>query len=106
MAGVGTSVGVRALATGFAERLVGGAAVRSGVSALGRAVGLIVAAGAAVGIDIALRELDEMLHREELERELTALVDEQKERVRAALLAAVDDVKAEALGNFIPAQLR
>lgn len=106
MAGVGTSVGVRALVTGLAERLVGGAAVRSGVSALGRAVGLIVAAGVAVGVDIALRELDEMLHREELERELTALVDEQKERVRAALLGAVDDVKAEALGNFIPAQLR
>ena len=106
MAGVGTSVGVRALVAGLAKRLVGGAAVRSGVSALGRAVGLIVAAGAAVGIDIALRELDEMLHREELERELTALVDEQKERVRAALLDAVDDIKAEALGNFIPAQLR
>lgn len=106
MAGVGTSVGARALATGFAERLAGGAAVRSGVSVLGRAAAFIVAAGAAVGIDIALRELDEMLHREELERELTALVDEQKERVRAALEGAVDDVKAEALGNFIPAQLR
>ena len=106
MAGVGASIGVRAVATGIAERLVGGAAVRSGVSALGRAAGLIVAAGAAVGIDFALRELDEMLHREELERELTALVDEQKERVRVALLGVVDDVKAEALGNFIPARLR
>ena len=106
MAGVGTSIGVRAVATGIAERLVGGAAVRSGVSALGRAAGLIVAAGAAVGIDIALRELDELLHREELERELTALVDEHKERVRVALPGAVDDVKAEALGNFIPARLR
>ena len=45
----------------------------------GRA-GFIVAAAAGVGIDIALRKLDELLNRDELEEALTAMVDEEKER--------------------------
>ena len=106
MAGVRTSVGVKALTTRLAERLAGGAAVRAAGPVLGRAAGFIVAAAAGVGIDIALRKLDELLNRDELEESLTALVDEEKEKVKAVLSSAVDEVKAMALGDFVPSQLR
>ncbi len=106
MAGLRTSVGVKALTTRLAERLAGGAAVRAAGPVLGRAAGFIVAAAAGVGIDIALRKLDELLNRDELEESLTALVDEEKEKVKAVLSNAVDDVKATALGDFVPSQLR
>ena len=106
MAGLRTSVGVKALTTRLAERLAGGAAVRAAGPVLGRAAGFIVAAAAGVGIDIALRKLDELLNRDELEESLTALVDEEKEKVKAVLSSAVDEVKAMALGDFVPSQLR
>ena len=102
MAGVRTSVGVKALTTRLAERLAGGVALRAAGPLLGRAAGFIVAAAAAVGIDIALRKLDELLNRDELEQALTALVDEEKEKVKAGLSGAVDEVKATALGDFVP----
>ncbi|MDE0074722.1 MAG: hypothetical protein OXR82_06405 [Gammaproteobacteria bacterium] len=65
-----------------------------------------MAAAAGVGIDIALRELDELLNRDELEQALTALVDEEKESVKATLRSAVDEVKVKALGDFVPSRLR
>ena len=46
---------------------------------LGRAAGFIVVAAAGVGVDIALRELGELLSRNELEQTLTTLVDEGEE---------------------------
>ena len=106
MAGVRTSVGVKALTTRLAERLAGGAALRAAGPVLGRAAGFIVAAAAGVGIDIALRKLDELLNRDELEEALTAMVDEEKERVKAALVVAVEEVKVTALGEFVPSRLR
>ncbi len=106
MAGVRTSVGVKTVTRGLAEKLAGGAALRAAGPLMGRAAGFIVAAAAGVGIDIALRKLDELLNRDELEQALTVLVDEEKERVKAALKSAVDEVKVTALGDFVPSQLR
>ena len=106
MAGVRTSAGVKILTRGLAEKLAGGAALRAAGPIMGRAAGFIVAAAAGVGIDIALRKLDELLNRDELEQALTALVDEEKERVKAALESAVDEVKVTALGDFVPSRLR
>lgn len=106
MAGVRSSVGVKALTRGLAEKLAGGAALRAAGPLVGRAAGFIVAAAAGVGIDIALRKLDELLNRDELEQALTALVDEEKEKVKAALAGAVDEVKVTALGEFVPWRLR
>ncbi len=106
MAGARTSVGVKTLTGGLAEKLAGGAALRAAGPLMGRAAGLIVAAAAGVGIDIALRKLDELLNRDELEQALTALVDEEKERVKAALESAVGELKVTALGDFIPSRLR
>ena len=105
-AGVGTSVGVTTLTRGLAEKLAGGVALRVVGPVLGRAAGFIVAAAAGVGIDIALRELDELLNRDELEQALTALVDEEKERLKATLKSAVDELKVKALGDFVPSRLR
>lgn len=106
MAGVRTSVGVKTLTRGLADKLAGGAALRAAGPLMGRAAGFIVAAAAGVGIDIALRKLDELLNRDELEQALTALVDEEKERVKAALAGAVEEVKMTALGEFVPSRLR
>ena len=106
MVGVRTSVGVKTLTRGLAEKLAGSAALRAAGPLMGRAAGFIVAAAAGVGIDIALRKLDELLNRDELEQALTALVHEEKESVKAALESAVDEVKVTALGDFVPSRLR
>lgn len=106
MAGVRTSVGVKTLTSGLAEKLAGGAALRAAGPLVGRTIGFIVAAAAGIGIDIALRELDELLNRDELEQALAALVDEEKARFKAALAGAVDEVKVTALGDFVPSRLR
>ena len=105
VAGVRTSAGVKTLTRGLAEKLAGGAALRA-TGLVGRAAGFIVAAAAGVGIDIALRKLDELLNRDELEQALTALVDEEKERVKVVVAGAVDEVKLTALGTFVPSRLR
>ena len=106
MAGVRASVGVKTVTRRLAEKLAGGAALRAAGPLMGRAAGFIVAAAAGVGIDIALRKLDELLNRDELEQALTALVDEEKERVKATLAGAVEEVKVTALGEFVPSRLR
>ena len=106
MVGVRTSVGVKTLTRGLAEKLAGGAALRAAGPLMGRAAGFILAAAAGVGIDIALRKLDELLNGDELEQALTALVHEEKESVKAALESAVDEVKVTALGDFVPSRLR
>ena len=106
MVGVRTSVGVKTLTRGLAEKLAGSAALRAAGPLMGGVAGFIVAAAAGVGIDIALRKLDELLNRDELEQALTALVHEEKESVKAALESAVDEVKVTALGDFVPSRLR
>ena len=106
MVGVRTSVGVKTLTRGLAEKLAGGVALRAAGPLMSPAAGFIVAAAAVVGIDIALRKLGELLNRDELEQALTALVHEEKESVKAALESAVDEVKVTALGDFVPSRLR
>ena len=107
MAGMGTSVGVTALASRFAGMLASGA-VSAAIRALGRALSPSagIVGGVAVGlvIDALWREFDESRNREELEQELTALVDKEKEKVKLAISRAADDVKFEALGDFLPFQ--
>ena len=58
-----------------------------------------------LALDGAVVNIDEHLHRGDLERELTELVDEQKASVKSALATAVDKVKLEALGEFTPSEL-
>ena len=106
MAGVGTSVAVRALATKLAERLASGAALRATGSLVGRSAALVVAAAAGVAIDFALRRIDEARNRDKLEQALIEIVDEEKEKVKAALTNAASEVKATALGEYVPYQLR
>ena len=48
---------------------------------------------------------DEHFNRDDLEAELTALIDEQKAEVKAALSEAVAEEKSEALGVFLPSEL-
>ena len=109
MAGVGTSVGVRTVAAGVAGRLtsgIGSAILRTAGRTVGPAAGIIGGVAGWLAVDYALREFEEWRGRDELEHALTALVDEEKERVRVALVSAVDEVKVTALGDFVPAQLR
>ena len=106
LAGVGTSVAVKALTTRLAQKLASGAAIRAAGGILGRSAGLVVAGVAGVAVDIAVRKLDELRNWEGLEQALTALVDEEKEKVKSALSSEVDDVKLTALGDFIPSELR
>ncbi len=105
LAGMGTSVAVTALANQFAGKMLS----LGVVSAAGRALRPFsgVAGGIAGGLllDAALRELDEAFNREVLEQALTALVDEEKRKVKSAMSRAVDDVKFEALGDFTPFEL-
>ena len=107
-AGVGTSVAVTALANRFAGMLSSGV-VSTAIRALGRALSpsamFVVAVPVGLIIDAMWREFDESRNREELEQTLAALVDEEKEKVKSALSGAVDDVKSEALGDFIPSEL-
>ena len=56
-------------------------------------------------VDVVVLFADEYFNRDELEAELTALVDEQKAEAKAALSAAVTEAKSEALGKFLPSEL-
>lgn len=127
--GVGSTVAVAVLAKALAKKVMtaaalktvgkvgGGIGGRLGGAAAGAAVGSVlgpvgavvggVAGGAAawLAVDGAIVNIDEYLHREDLERELTGLVDEQKASVKSALAAAVDEVKLEALDEVTPSEL-
>ena len=100
---VGKTVG------GFWSRLggvVGGATIGTVLGPFGAVVGGVAGGAAAwLALDGAVVNIDERLHREDLERELIELVDEQKARVKSAMATAVDEVKLEALeplGEFTP----
>ena len=67
--------------------------------------GVVGGVAAWLALDGAVVNIDEHLHRGDLERELTELVDEQKASVKSALATAVDKVKLEALGEFTPSEL-
>ena len=90
MADVGTSVGAKALASRVARRLSSGAAFRTAGRILRGPVAFWV-------IDSLLRKLDERLNREKFERELTALVEAEKENVKSEISRAVDKIKLKAL---------
>ena len=127
--GVGSTVAVAVLAKALAKKILastalktagkvgGGIGGRLGGAAAGAAVGSVLGpfgamAGGVVGgaaawlaVDGVVVNIDEYLNREDLERELTALVDEQKASVKSALATAVDDAKLEALREVTPSEL-
>ena len=128
-AGAGSTVAVAVLAKALAKKLMAAAAVKSvgklgggfwarlggaaGGAAIGSALGPVgavvggVAGGAAawLAIDGAVVNIDERLHRGDLERELIELVDEHKARVKSATSTAVEEVKREALDDVTPHEL-
>ena len=128
-AGAGSTVAVAVLAKALAKKIMASAAVKTvgkvgggiwgrlGGAAGGAAIGFFlgpvgavvggVAGGAAawLAFDGAVVNIDERLHRGDLERELTALVDEHKARVKSVTSTAVDEVKLEALGEVTPSEL-
>ena len=127
--GVGSTVAVALLAKALAKKIVASAALKTagtvggGIggrlsgAAAGAAVGSVLGpfgavAGGVVGgaaawlaVDGAVVNIDEYLNREDLERELIALVDEQKASLKSALATAVDEVKLEALDEVPPSEL-
>ena len=101
-----TTAGSPVLANKLAGRLspgVGRTAFRAGGSIVGRLLGRMVA-GIAGGIpgwlalDFTLGRVEEWRGREQLEQGLTALVDEEKAKLKSALTAAVHDVKNDVVG--------
>ena len=128
-AGAGSTVAVAVVAKALAKKMMASAAVKTvgkvgggiwgrlGGAAAGAAIGSVLGpVGTVVGgvlggvaawlaLDGAVVNIDERLHRGDLERELTELVDEQKASVKSALATAVDKVKLEALGEFTPSEL-
>ena len=121
-AGVRGALAGRALVKGLSRRLLArlagrtasarGSAAAAGAAAgavfgpLGAAVGGLAAGSAAwLLADIAVLFVDEHFNRDDLQRELTALVDEQKAEVEAAMSRAVDEAKSEALGEVTPVEL-
>ena len=99
------------IAVGAAYR--GAAAARTLVSGLSRrllsrlaarAIGLLAGPAAWLLMDVVVLFADEYFNRDELEAELTALIDEQKAEVKAALSEAVAH-ESEALGKFLPSEL-
>ena len=109
MAGVGTSLGVNALAAALAGRLssgVGSAAVRAAGGSLSSTVTLGAGIAVWLGVDYLARRVGEWWGREDLEQELTALVDNERERFRSALTSGAEEVRARPLCPFIPSELR
>lgn len=131
-AGAGSTVAVAVLAKALAKKIMASAALKTvgkvgggiggrlGGAAGGAAIGSVLGPfGAVVGgvaggvaawlaVDGAVVNIDERLHRDDLERELIELVDEQKARVKSAIATAVDEVKLEGLeplGEFTPSEL-
>ena len=100
--GVGGALAGRALVKGLARRL----SARTAGRAIGVAVGGLGASAVAwLLVDAVVLLVDEHFNRDDLERELTALVDEQKAEMKAAMSGAVDQAKQEALGPITPSEL-
>ena len=94
-----------ALVRGLSGRLLARTATRTAGS-IGAALGGLAAGAAAwLLVDFAVLFVDEHLNRDDLERELTTLVDEQKAEIQAAMSRAVDDARSEALGEVPPSEL-
>ena len=102
-----TSVGPPVLADRVAGRLspgVGSTALRAGRPLVGRLLSRVVAGiiGGVAGwlaFDFTLGSVEEWRGREELQQGLTALVDEEKMKLKSALTAALDDVKRDVVGD-------
>lgn len=109
MAGVGTSLGVNALGAALAGRLssrLGGTAVRAAVGSIAPTLALSAGIVAWLGVDFIARWVGERLGREELEAELIAVVDAEKERLRSELTSSAEEARAKPLGPFIPSGIR
>ena len=121
-AGVRGALAGRALVKGLSRRLLARlagrtASARGSAAAAGAAAGAVFGpVGAAVGglaagsaawllADIAVLAVDEHFNRDDLQHELTALVDEQKAAIRAAVSRAVDEAKSVALDDVTPFEL-
>ena len=108
VAGVGTSLGVNALAGALAGRLssaLGGAAVRAAGGSIGSTVALGAGIGAWLGVDFIMRRVGEWLGRDDLEQQLTALVDAEKERFGSVLTSGAEEVRARPLDPVPPSEL-
>ena len=82
-----------------------GAAVGSALGPVGAAVGGLAAGAAAwLIVDLGVLLVDRY-DRVDLERELTAVVDEMKAEAKAAMTSAVEEARSEALGERTPSQL-
>ena len=107
-----------ALAVKTLGKVSGGILAKSGAVATGAAIGSFlgpigtvvggVAGGVAawLAIDGAVVNTDEYLHREDLERRITELVDEHKASVKSTWPTAWDKHKLETLGPVTPSELR
>ena len=94
-----------ALVRGLSRRVLFRTAGRT-ARALGAAVGGLAAGTAAwLLVDTAVLFVDEHFNRDDLERELAELVDEQKQATGSALSRAVSEARSEALGAFTPSEL-
>ena len=102
-----TVAGPPVLANRVAGRLspgFGSTVLRAGRSLMGRLLGRVVAGvvGGVAGwlaLDFTLGRVEEWRGREELQQGLTALVDEEKAKLKSALTAALDDVKNYVVGE-------
>ena len=107
--GAGTVVGTGALANSVARRLSSRVALRLSSRVALQSTGRLLATGMSVavflGIETLFREVDEWLNRADFEAELTALVDEEKAKLKSALTNAVEEIKPTALGDFKPSEL-
>ena len=99
-AGVRSAVAARAVVKGLSARLT-----RRVLPRLGRLIGIGVGAGAWMLLDLLVLHADEYFTREQFQKELTALVDEQKAGLKKDLSARAEEVRMTALGPVTPAAL-
>lgn len=84
-----------------------GAAIGSVLGPVGAAIGGVVGGVAAwLALDAVFVNVDELLNRKDLKRELIELIDKQKAQVKSVMLKAVNENKHEALGILTPSELR
>lgn len=102
---VGAAFRGAAAARRFVSRLSGRLLSRTASGLVARVLGALAGPATWLLVDVVVLFADEHFNRDDLEAELTALIDEQKAEVKAALSEAVAEEKSEALGVFLPSEL-